>query len=200
MTTTTADGRVIELKSWGIFAKCGIDVECFKEMCAQLKTTKKVADRLGVSSRSVSWWVRELGIKMPTRKEQGRRKLSFESHTGAVAKWVHEHPGQVLPHSANAIAKIVGCSRESAGMYLTRRKQKVLKWAKNLGRVQELPGSAIDEVGRHIPWRMVRECEYEADGRTLRLTLHLWITQTTVTTVRYTPKQFADLFTSARVE
>lgn len=180
---------------YNVFKALGIDEEFFREIVQKERTCAAAAKKLGITRTTCLKWIKILKVERPGKLLRSEdRSLHLKNDSSKIAKWAKAHPGEKLPARITDIAKTVGCSQAAASMYFSRRSSRVVQWAKNLGDWRTLPGSVLDTSGRHIPWRLANEIDFFASGRTLMLTLHVWITPYQYVEIKLTPRKAAELW------
>lgn len=144
-----------------------MDYVQLKEMYVKYGTIKAVADKLGVTDRTVKNWFREgdiHGMKHDTRKRPPEKQ-------DALLRWIRNNRGVKLPRSPTKISAITGIPIISIKSFFTRRRKKWMKWASkfpNLGTIN-VTLRAVD--GTYVPTRSIDEYFFKVDPYLLRFSI-----------------------------
>jgi hypothetical protein len=101
--------------------KTGLTPEKVARAYQHYRSSRRAAEALGISYRSVQRILKKAGIPLAAPGGSSR-KGQAGWHWSAVAKWLRAHPGVRLPRSPQAIAELVGCSQAAVYGYLARRR------------------------------------------------------------------------------
>lgn len=146
---------------------CGINDEDFLRIYAECGTVRATARHLGVSTRTVSKYRMEAGLKVIAhRPKTAPGTLTFAHDTGVVAKWLREHPGQRLPYAYDEAAALTGLPVETLRRFVERRNKKIKRWALSLGPLNRLLSTTlVSTEGRKVPARYLKEYALSVDSR-----------------------------------
>jgi len=93
----------------------------------QTKSIKLTQLRLGLSYYKISKVLKAYNIE--TSKTGPRIRHRFYN---CLVKWLHEHPGTVLPRKPKKIQELTGCSSDSIRAFLYRQRKRTRNFAKRL--------------------------------------------------------------------
>ncbi len=156
---------MIRQKGW---EKLNLDRDGLLQMYRESGSIERLAVRIGVTSRTIRFWLRELGIR--GKRYWVRDYARREASNTLISKWIKTHPHAKLPHSAKAIAELTGINPSTVGSYLTRRARRVRAYALSFGDLRKLKIVVRDEAGRMIPTRAIREYSLRVDRYSLEVT------------------------------
>lgn len=164
-----------------------------EKMYYKLGTINAVAEKLGVTPRTVKAWFAEgdiVGLKHKTRKRTPEEQPELK-------RWMVAHPGTRLPRSDKKIAEMTGITYSSVHNFFTRRKRKLTEWLKTLKPFNELNLVLKDDNGKLLPTRAVKDYAFRLDRYTLALQVYGTYRSGGVFTYTTTVRKYALLVNAA---
>jgi hypothetical protein len=168
----------------------GMDYAQLKEMYIKYGTIKKLADRLGVTDRTVKNWMKEgniQGIVHPTRERKGKSM-------NAMKRWIAENPDVKLPRSPMQIAELTGIPLPSVKSFFVRRKVRLAKWLERFPDVRTLNVTFRSTDMTYVPAQAIQDYEFKIDSYSLKIMMYGTRKTGSIFRVLFTPKQYESLF------
>ena len=131
-----------------ILEERGLTPERIYEVYLEEGTCDKAAERLKISDRTVSKYVRSMGI-LPTFGRPTQTKSYRTSRPSPLLDYFVQHRG-IVPRSVKKIAEETGYSPRAVSMFLSRRKKAAMDQLKELERLNEIDRLLVDTRGRKI--------------------------------------------------
>lgn len=125
------------------------------------QNARRAAKRLGVAYETARNYAKRLGIPLKI----GRPKDS-RWHFGALATWLREHPGIVLPRRVKKIALLTGCAPQEISDYLYRRRRDARR------RMMKVDVATFRAIGGY-PTRALKDLTTQLDPYTFLVKVHM---------------------------
>ena len=154
-----------------IFDIAGITEAEFRRILEEEDSVTAAARRIDIDRKACARWARRLGFTPLGHRPKARPNFSMKSDWGASARWFREHPGEKLPANLREAAELAGISYSSLTNYISRRKQKGLKFLRNLGPLQGLAEVLTTTTGLRVPLSRLQSYELDLDPRSLEVTI-----------------------------
>ncbi len=125
-----------------------ITIDDLKALYETTVSISEIAQKFKVSNRTIRNHLKKAGVQI----HRGPRKGSHcFPHHSCLAKWLQDHPQQILPRRISSIALLTGCSINEIKTYIYRRRKELREVAQKLPDLKTTSVVLTDVLGRRIP-------------------------------------------------
>lgn len=161
-----------------------------EDLYRKLGTMKLVAEKLGVTDRTVRNWVKEGKIKALKHPTYNREKVS------KMRQWINEHPEEKLPRNLLEITRITGFSKSVVYHYFYRRRDKALGHLQSMGDLRTTGKVLRATDNSYVPVKGIRDYALKVDKFNLRVLVYGERLTGGIFKVFMSMKQYKNLFTA----